>query len=246
MMTRRATAAISLHGAVKLVEQEGFAILPKAIDSFAIDSLLNDLQHVPTDDAVRRRGETPFGIRNFLSVLPSARQLAGSDEIRTIARAMVGHSATLVRSLFFDKVADANWKVVWHQDRTIAVRRKVDADGFGPWTVKAGVTHVQPPASVLEDMITLRIHLDDTDEPNGALKVIPRSHRLGSLTQIQIGQLTAGSSAVTCGVARGGIMLMRPLLVHSSSACLAPTHRRVIHLEFAGTSLPAGLEWQES
>jgi ectoine hydroxylase-related dioxygenase (phytanoyl-CoA dioxygenase family) len=162
-----------------------------------------------------------------------------------IARAFVGDGAKLVRSLFFDKIAEANWKVAWHQDRTIAVRRRIEADGFGPWTIKAGVPHVQPPDSVLENMIALRIHLDDTNELNGALRVIAGSHRMGRLSQTLIQELKERPAAI-CVASRGSILVMRPLLLHSSSACSEPTHRRVIHFEFAGSGLPGGLDWSES
>ena len=136
----------------------------------------------------------------------------------------------------------ANWKVPWHQDLTIEVRKKLDVSGFGPWSTKAGVVHVQPPASTLENMLAVRIHLDDCDESNGPLRVIPGSHRLGRLTSEQILRIAA-QPAVRCTVPAGGVMLMRPLLVHASSACRDPRHRRVIHLEFAAGALPAGLEW---
>ena len=36
---------------------------------------------------------------------------------------------------------------------------------------------------------------------------------------------------------------MRPLLLHASSIAIVPTHRRVIHLEYASQSLADGLEW---
>lgn len=227
------------------VAQHGFAIVPNVVDDLAIDSVVGDVQSLAPDKAVRKRANRPFGIRNLVQLVPSTRRLAGSDAVITIARSLAGEAAVLVRSLFFDKIAEANWKVAWHQDCTIAVRRRIETSGFGSWTVKAGVPHVQPPCSVLEHIIALRIHLDDTDESNGALRVIPGSHRLGRLSQLRIQELTEGQ-AVTCGVSRGSILVMRPLLLHSSSASAQPMHRRVIHLEFAGRGLPGGLEWNES
>jgi hypothetical protein len=44
-------------------------------------------------------------------------------------------------------------------------------------------------------------------------------------------------------IPRGGALLMRPLLLHASSACVVPKPRRVIHLEFVAEHLPDGLEW---
>jgi hypothetical protein len=37
--------------------------------------------------------------------------------------------------------------------------------------------------------------------------------------------------------------IMRPLVLHASSACVVPCARRVVHLEFTALSLPAGLQW---
>jgi len=115
--------------------------------------------------------------------------------------------------------------------------------GFGPWTLKAGVHHVQPPVRVLETMMTLRLHLDMTDEANGALRVIPGSHRLGRLSPSQIEQLTTIETARACPVAAGGALFMKPLLLHSSMSCASPSHRRVVHIEFSAAELPGGLEW---
>ena len=245
MIPTDALFRIELGDVIRDVKLHGFAMVPDVVDDLTIDSLLKELELVSGDSAVRRKGNLPFAIRNLVKLVPSASRLAASEAVVTIARALVGDGAILVRSLFFDKIVEANWKVVWHQDRTIAVRRRIEADGFGPWTIKAGIPHVQPPHSVLEKMIALRIHLDDTGELNGALKVIPGSHRMGRLSPTRIQELKE-RPAVTCVASRGSILVMRPLLWHSSSACIAPTHRRVIHLEFTGSGLPGGLNWNES
>jgi ectoine hydroxylase-related dioxygenase (phytanoyl-CoA dioxygenase family) len=86
-----------------------------------------------------------------------------------------------VRAIFFDKSSGSNWLVPWHQDLTIAVASKCEAPGFGPWSVKDGIPHVQPPDELLKQMIALRLHLDDCDASNGALRVIPGSHTTRSI-----------------------------------------------------------------
>ena len=148
-----------------------------------------------------------------------------------------------MRSLFFDKTPDANWKVAWHQDLTIAVQQKMETQDFGPWSVKEGVVHVQPPASLLERMLTIRVHLDDCDSDNGPLQVLSDSHRHGKLTTEQISELRKIIEPATCTIERGGAVLMRPLLLHASSPARIPKHRRVVHLEFATEPLPNGLQW---
>ena len=139
----------------------------------------------------------------------------------------------------------ANWKVAWHQDLTIAVEKRIDLEGFGPWTKKAGVTHVQPPVAVLEGMLALRVHLDDCHIGNGALRVMSGSHKRGRLSHEAISACTKMEMPTVCEVPRGGVLLMKPLLLHSSSASAKPLPRRVIHFEFSSSELPEGLSWYE-
>lgn len=149
-----------------------------------------------------------------------------------------------MRGILFNKTPASNWKVVWHQDRTIAVREHRDIAGFGPWTMKADVLHVQPPARTMAGMLAIRLHLDESVENNGPLRVIPGSHQAGYLSIEEIAAWRLRTSVVCC-VPKGGAMLIRPLLLHSSSACSKPGQRRVVHLEFSASELPNGLEWHE-
>ena len=130
----------------------------------------------------------------------------------------------------------------WHQDLSIAVKERKDVLGFGAWSTKAGIVHVQPSASVLERLLTIRIHLDDCDESNAPVRVIPGSHLQGRMSTEQIHQIST-APALSCIVAAGRVLLMRPLLLHATSASQSPLHRRVIHIEFASCPLPGGLEW---
>ena len=228
-----------------VVRQDGYGITPNVIDSERLNQILKELERVGVDEAVSQRAGTAFGIRNLLNIMPAARELANSVSLRSLIEPVLGPQAKVVRGICFDKHKDANWKVIWHQDLTIAVRRKTDAEGYGPWSVKAGIAHVQPPVSVLERMLAIRLHLDDTDESNGALRVIPGSHRRGRLDAENIQSLTSDRTFTTCPVSKGGVMLMRPLLLHSSSPALIPRHRRVLHFEYSSTGLPGGVEWYE-
>lgn len=229
------------------IENSGFVIIEGAIERQAVAKLCEDLNGLEiTSQAVRQRNGVIFGIRNLLNLVPSVRTLIETDPIQAFAKLLVGEKAEVVRALFFDKSAAANWNVLWHQDLTIAVREKRVVGGFGPWSEKAGVAHVQPPTSVLENILALRIHLDDADERNGALRVIPGSHKRGRLDFKDIASLTGSKDAAVCRVAAGGIVAMRPLLLHSSPPGIDPHHRRVIHLEFSDRDLPGGLEWYGS
>ena len=153
------------------------------------------------------------------------------------------HQKVRRSGILFDKVEGANWKVPWHQDLSVALRARQDAAGYGPWSEKAGVVHAQAPVALLERMLTVRLHLDDCDEANGPLRVLPGTHCLGKLSAEHIQALRAETEEVVCVVPRGGVVLMRPLLLHASSPAQTPRQRRVVHLEYASDSLPAGLEW---
>ncbi len=233
-------------GFVEAVERDGYAIITDCLDAEIVCRLLRELEEVKTDEAVSQRAGKAFGIRNLLNVLPSTRALAESPTIRSLVEAVSCNEARVVRGIYFDKHRDANWKVAWHQDLTIAVRERIEVEGFGPWSLKAGIEHVQPPVSILQSMLALRVHLDDTDEANGALQVLPGSHLHGRLSAHQIQSLKQGGRPVTCPVPRGGVMLMRPLLLHASSAAESPRHRRVLHFEYSASNLPGGLSWYDA
>jgi ectoine hydroxylase-related dioxygenase (phytanoyl-CoA dioxygenase family) len=151
-----------------------------------------------------------------------------------------------VRAIYFDKSSDANWLVPWHQDLTLALRERLESPGFGPWSVKDGIPHVQPSVELLERMLTVRIHLDDADETNGALRVLPGSHRHGRLTPERIRTLRHEQSEVLCSARAGDVLLMRPLLLHASGRSTSERRRRVLHIEYAGFTLAHGLSWHES
>ena len=183
------------------------------------------------------------GARHVLIKSELFRDLAEKGPPVSVARAVLGPSARPTKATLFDKTPGANWKVPWHQDLTLSVSHRADLEGFGPWTVKDGVHHVQPPVEILEQVLALRLHLDPTPEHNGALRVVPGSHRLGRLRDAEIDALIAEGRSVTCPVQAGGAMLMSPLLLHASSAADPPTRRRVLHLEYCAVSLPGDLDW---
>src|SRR5262249_32740150 len=151
-----------------------------------------------------------FGMRDVLRRVPEVRRLADSAPIRGLVEPILGPGAFPARALVFDKTPQANWGVPWHRDLTIAARRRLDGPGFGPWPAKAGLPHVQPPRPILQRMLTLRVHLDDSGPLNGPLSVLPGSHDLDD-DALDARRWTM--PAVTCPVGRGGVLLMRPLLL---------------------------------
>ena len=190
-----------------------------------------------------RQDKSAAGMRNLLRLCDALRQFATTGAVFKLASELLGSAPRPVRGILFDKTPDANWYVTWHQDLSIPVIAKVETPGYGPWSVKDGVIHVQPPAHILEQMVSLRIHLDDCGENNGAIKFIPGSHLSGVLDSNEIGKWREAQEEVVCAARRGDVIAMRPLILHASSTAKSPQQRRVLHLEYSAAALPNGLDW---
>ena len=185
------------------------------------------------------------GVRNLIGH-PTVMSLLGHERIGKYLWSVIGRDLVAVKATLFDKTNEANWRVQWHQDRTIAVKEQLDVSGYGRWSTKAGTLHVEAPDQVLAQMVALRIHLDECGPENGPLRVIPGSHRHGKLAGDAIQKMVAGGNIVELYVPQGGFLLMRPLLLHASSPATVPMHRRVLHLEFAPREAISPLKWHET
>jgi ectoine hydroxylase-related dioxygenase (phytanoyl-CoA dioxygenase family) len=185
------------------------------------------------------------GSRGLLA-LPEVRAFARSEAVMSLVSACLGPDAQPVRAIFFDKTLASNWLVPWHQDVTIAVASKAETPGFGPWSVKDGIPHVQPPESLLASVMALRLHFDECTASNGALRVIAGSHRSGRLGAEQVLAAKAAFEEVVCEATAGDVLLMRPLLLHASSKSVADRRRRILHIEYCSEQLPQGMAWHEA
>lgn len=210
---------------------QGFAIARRALPAAVCAELAAALG--PADGAGRR------GVLELAAVA----SIAESTPLISRVRSHLPGEPFVVRAIYFNKSADANWFVGWHQDLTIAVRERRETPGFEAWSVKEGVPHVQPPVDVLERMVTLRLHLDAADASNGALRVLPGSHRWGRLSADGMEEQRRAVAEVVCECEVGDALLMRPLLVHASGRSTSNRERRVLHIEYAAEKLPSGLEW---
>lgn len=225
------------------LQQNGFALARAVLDDAAIDQLQNDAEiALRSPSACNRRGSA-YGLRNLFELMPAAWELAQSPRLLDLVREILGPDAKPVKAILFDKTEQANWAVPWHQDLTIALKECKPVPGYDAWSEKDGIPHVQPPVEVMENILAARIHLDPCPAENGALKVIPGSHAQGRLTNAGIDYWRAIVAPFTCAAEAGDALLMRPLLLHSSAAAIAPAHRRVIHVEYTAYQLPGGLEW---
>lgn len=148
-----------------------------------------------------------------------------------------------VQCSLFRKSSICNWKVALHQDLSIPVAARVEAAGWGVWSVKDGVDFVQPPVPVLEQLIALRLHLDDCGLDDGPLSVVPDSHRHGRLHADTAQTLREQSGLSPCLAQRGDALLLRPLLLHASSRSTGSSRRRVLHFVFGPRELPQGMRW---
>jgi hypothetical protein len=201
-------------------------------------SAVQDLYRYFDDIAYERAGARSFDLPDAIIDLVGPRAPLGA-----LAIEQAGPSAIPVRVLLFDKTPAANWGVPWHQDRTIAVKARHEVAGFGPWTVKDGVDHVEPPIAILEGMTTLRLFVDDCDDENGPLEVAVGSHRFGRLPAQEMTNIVRRSTIFVGSGRAGDVLVMKTLAVHSSKRARSPGHRRVLHVDYAASELPAPLEW---
>ena len=172
------------------------------------------------------------------------RLLAPGSVIGQWANAAIGSSAFPVHAILFDKSPGANWSLSWHQDRTICVVERREVAGFGPWTVKRGMLHVEPPFAIIEAMRTIRVHLDPVGLDNAPLLVTPGSHRLGRIRERDYAEVVARCGTRACLASPGDIWLYATAILHASEASRVAGQRRVLQVDFASTQLPGGLAWR--
>lgn len=225
------------------ISRDGFAVIDNVFSDEEIENLLSSISQVDTSKPAFRRTNDLFAIRQFFKEVPAAISIIFNDAFKSTISEIFGDDFFVVKSIYFDKPEESNWFVAWHQDLTISVDKKIDIEGFSPWTTKQNQFAVQPPLNILQDNFTIRIHLDNTNEANGALKVIPKSHLKGLYRPEKIDWSI--ETDIICCVKKAGIMLMKPLLLHSSGRTTNNEQRRVIHTEFRRSPLSGNLNWSE-
>ncbi|RWY53992.1 phytanoyl-CoA dioxygenase family protein [Mucilaginibacter gilvus] len=225
------------------IANNGFTVVDDVFAEDEIRSVLHEISKADANKSTFRKSAGLFAIRQFLKEIPAAKSLIFNAKLKATIAALFGDGYFVVKSIYFDKPEESNWFVAWHQDLTISVDKRTDLPGFGPWTTKQDQFGVQPPLNILEDNFTIRIHLDNADAGNGALKVVPGSHLKGIYRPETIDWDV--ETETTCEVKAGGIMVMRPLLLHASSRTTNHKPRKVIHIEFSRAGLPVETSWAE-
>lgn len=226
-----------------IFNNNGYLVRENIYTETEIINIIHEIESSDTQKDTLRKSSELFAIRQFLKEIPTALNLIFNSKLKSLIKTVLGENYFIVKSIYFDKPVTSNWYVSYHQDLTISVDKKLPLQNYGPWTVKQNQFAVQPPIHILENISTIRIHLDDTNDLNGALKIIPKSH----IKQIYRPETInwENETEITCTVPRGGVMLMKPLLLHSSSRTLNINRRRVIHIELSSVILPEELNWAE-
>lgn len=169
--------------------------------------------------------------------------LTGSGAIAELVEHLAGRAMRPVRAIAFDKSPDANWALGWHQDRTINLAARAEVEGYGPWTIKQGSQHVEPPFKVIAAMLTLRIHLDPVTQDNAPLEIALGSHRKGYIAEPDVAAVVAGSSLAVCLAQPGDVWAYSTPILHASQRSRSTARRRVLQVDFSAAALPEPLEW---
>ena len=210
---------------LRSLEEQGFANVPAVLSTRELIPILVSLADL---EAPRGRA----GIRHVLGH-PTVKVVANNPRLLEMAQAVLGSAAFPFRATLFDRAPVASALTNWHQDVALPLREKIDAPGWGPWSEKEGVIYAHAPASALEQVLALRLHLDDCTEENGPLRVIPGTHGIGVLSDGEIERHSTYQQPIECLAARGGVIAMRPLVIHASSKARSQAQRRILHIEYA-------------
>lgn len=228
------------------IDDQGFTIIENVYNENEIAKLISVIESLTENNSGKstfRKSEDLFAIRQFHKEVPESIKHIFNQNLTEIIKLNFGNDYFITKSIYFDKPEKSNWFVSYHQDLTISVDKKIEHENFENWTNKQNQFAVQPPLEILENIFTIRIHLDKTTKENGALKVLNESHKKGVFRTEKINIENEIESI--CEVEKGGIMIMKPLLFHASNKTTNNERRRVIHIEFSNKKLPDQLEWSE-
>lgn len=217
-----------------MFDRDGFAVVEKILSADECEAMAT---------AVRGGGRTAAGTRNLLEE-EWCRALAARLRGEPGLSGMVPPDSAAVQCTFFEKSQVGNWLVPMHQDLSIPVADRVEAEGLRGWSEKEGGLFVQPPDDVLAEMVAVRLHLDPCGPDDGPLRVVPGSHRLGRVDAEKLAAIRRERPEAACLAGVGDALAMRPLLLHASSRSTGAGRRRVLHFLFGPRVLPLGLRWR--
>lgn len=225
-----------MNDRVRQFNENGFAVIPGVVSVSDCDAIAEWVSEVAGHTAGSRNALTYDWCKSLAVQLRNHEFLAH----------LLPLSAVAVQCTIFDKSSQKNWLVACHQDLSIPVRGRVANVQCIGWTEKNGQMFVQPPVPVLEDLVAVRVQLDSCGTDSGPLRVVPSSHRYGRLSPNAARTFKDKHREIECLVPKGGVLVMRPLLLHSSSKVKVPVRRRVLHFLFGPAALAHGLRWQHA
>lgn len=214
-------------------EADGYALVPGILSGAECAAIAASVH----------AADAPSGASRSLLAQPWCASLAARLRAHPALAGHIGAGSVAVQCTYFEKSAGRNWLVPIHQDLSIPVAARVDGQGLGGWSEKEGVLFVRPPVEVLQQLVAVRIHLDDCGMEDGPLRVIPGSHRRGIIGDDEAIALRKSGLETVCLAAPGAALVLRPLLLHASSKGRANGQRRVLHFVFGPRALPLGLRW---
>ncbi|MES2162553.1 MAG: phytanoyl-CoA dioxygenase family protein [Pseudomonadota bacterium] len=217
-------------------QNDGYAILHPILTSSMCEQISSSLTQMS------KKG---IGSRSLLE-MPWCTELAQTIRRHPAIAPFLPVDAVAVQCTFFEKSRDQNWLVPIHQDLSIPVKEKLVNPALTGWSEKQGSVFVQPPDWVLQELVAVRLHVDECGNDDGALRIVPGSHRLGRLSNEDALKARSNLGEVVCAVAKGGALLLKPLVLHASSKATGQSRRRVLHLVFGPIALPLGLRWQHA
>ncbi|GJM25511.1 MAG: phytanoyl-CoA dioxygenase [Phycisphaerae bacterium] len=215
------------------LDDQGFTIIDNVVSTAACDELIEKIDNL---------GSASAGSRRLLDHV-WCRQIGNQIQSTLVDRLVVINQLIPVQCTYFHKTPTSNWLVTWHQDRSIPVAAQLDSPGLTGWSTKEGLIFVHGTDEILSQMIAVRLHLDDSTSTNGPLRVVQGSHRSGTLSENEIEPMRRERGESTCIVPKGGVLAMRPLILHASSKSKSEEPRRVLHFLFGPQRLSHGLSW---
>lgn len=199
--------------------------------------------------------EEVAAVCSYLNSITRARNLLDNAWCKALSRrirqhpgvAAILHSAPVcIQCIYFEKNEHRNWLVALHQDLTVPAMERVENASLKAWSQKDGQHFVQAPASLLDQLVAVRVHIDACEDENGPLRLVAGSHRYGKLSAERSMALREKFGEVTCIANVGDALLMRPLVLHASSKAMVPNRRRVLHFLFGPVSPGYGLQWPQA
>jgi len=221
---------------VQQLATDGYLITQKLLSDVDLASIDMQLRDLPREIA----GQRNLLRQNWCAAL--AHQLCAHP----LLAVLFPPNPVAVQCTYFQKSCEGNWLVPMHQDLSIPVAERVTHPELATWSYKDEQLNVQPPAVLLEQLLAIRLHLDPCGENDGALRLIPGTHRTGKLDTNAISSARGKHPETTCVVAAGAVLAMHPLLLHASSKATGTSRRRVLHFLYGPAALPYGLRWPES